>query len=236
MAQRWLELLFAHWPVPVDWLREQIPAGLDIDLFEGQAWLGVVPFRMAGVRPRFSPEWPWLSAFPELNLRTYVRHPKEGKPGVWFFSLDAGNPVAVQVARSAFHLPYYDARMSLKKTGPKNHPVFRYRSHRTHREAFPADLQAWYAPRGGVYTARKDSLEHWLTERYCLYTAHPSGDLIRAEIHHEPWPLQKAEAEFQLNTMTRSLGLVLPDTEPLLHFAQRLDVVVWAPQRLGKLA
>src|SRR4051794_18976444 len=107
MAMQWLDLLFMHWPVPAKALRSYIPRNLEIDTYDGTAWIGVVPFRMAGVRPRMTPALPWLSAFPELNVRTYVTI--GGKPGVWFFSLDAGNPVAVEGARSLFHLNYYNA-------------------------------------------------------------------------------------------------------------------------------
>lgn len=221
MSQRWLDLLFAHWPVPVNALRDQIPADLAIDTFDGQAWLGVVPFRMEAVRPRGIPSVPGISDFPELNLRTYVRH--NDKPGVWFFSLDAGHPLAVRVARSLFHLPYFDARMRCAPAGR----YIRYRSQRTHKNAHPAHLQALYAPSGGRFSAAPGSLEHWLTERYCLYTANGRGQLYRGEIHHAPWPLQPAEAEFQLNTLASPLGLKLSDPPATLHFARSLDVVVW---------
>src|ERR687892_361778 len=107
MTQTWNDLLFAHWPVDANDLRQRVPAGLDLDLFEGQAYVGVVPFHMTNVAPRGVPAIPWVSAFPELNVRTYVRI--GAKPGVYFFSLDAGNPVAVAVARAMFNLPYYPA-------------------------------------------------------------------------------------------------------------------------------
>ncbi len=110
MAQSWHDLLFAHWKVDAAVLRPHVPAELEVDTFEGQSWLGVVPFRMSGVRLRWTPALPWLSAFLELNVRTYVT--AQGKPGVWFFSLDAANPVAVAAARLSFHLPYFKARMT----------------------------------------------------------------------------------------------------------------------------
>lgn len=226
MSQRWLDLLFAHWSVSPELLAPLIPKGLELDLFDGQAYLAVVPFRMEAVKPRLSPSVPWLSAFPELNLRTYVTY--EDKPGVWFFSLDAGNPVAVRVARSVFHLPYFDAQMTLQKRGD----YIRYRSHRTHRQAHPADLRMLYKPTGKLYQATPGTLEHSLTERYCLYAADGQERLYRGEIHHKPWPLQRAEAEFQLNTMAQMLGLPLQREPDLLHFARRLDVVVWPLERL----
>jgi uncharacterized protein len=119
MHQIWHDLLFAHWPVPVKEIRRLVPASLPLDLFEGQAWIGVVPFRMTGIRPRFLPALPWLSAFPEINVRTYVN--VQGKPGVYFFSLDATNPVAIQTAQWFFHLPYRRAVMKLQESAGRIH-------------------------------------------------------------------------------------------------------------------
>jgi hypothetical protein len=222
MAMQWHDLLFMHWPVKPAVLRPLIPPGLELETYDGWAWLGVVPFRMAGVVPRFVPPLPWLSAFAELNVRTYVC--AEGKAGVWFFSLDAANPVAVQVARGLFHLPYYDAQMNCQTHGDG----IRYRSCRTHRGAASAGFQADYRPTGPAYHASPGSLEHWLTERYCLYAANRAGRVWRGDIHHVPWPLQPAEAEIQHNSMANQLRLILPKTAPLLHFARRLDVVAWS--------
>ena len=195
MAQTWQDLLFAHWPIDAEVLRRHVPASLAIDTYEGQAWLGVVPFRMSGVRLRGTPALPWLSAFPELNVRTYVV--TEGKPGVWFFSLDAGNRIAVAVARAWFHLPYFRARMSCVE----HHGWIEYRCRRTHRGAPCGVLQGRYRPVGAAFFAERGSLEHFLTQRYCLYTADESGRMIRGEIQHAPWPLQTAEAELTTSTM-----------------------------------
>jgi uncharacterized protein YqjF (DUF2071 family) len=227
MAQRWHDLLFAHWPVPVAAVRALIPAGLGIDIFGGAAWLGVVPFRMSDVRLRGTLALPWLSFFPELNVRTYVV--RDGKPGVWFFSLDAGNIAAVAIARRWFQLPYFHASMDIAERDTWMH----YRSTRTHRGAAAASLQMKYRPIASPQTARLGTLEYFLTERYCLYTADGRGRLIRGEIHHAPWPLQLAEAEFAENTMARAAGIALPASKPLLHFAKRQDVVVWPPQRIS---
>lgn len=217
----WRDLLFMHWPLPTAQLRPLMPPALELDTFDGQAWLSVVPFRMTRVRPRYVPALPWLSAFLELNVRTYVR--AQDKPGVWFFSLDAANPVAVRGARWAFHLPYYDARMSLVADGEG----LTYRSLRTHSGAVPAAFQAWYRPTGPVARARPDTLAHWLTERYCLYATDRTGRLWRGDVHHRPWPLQAATAVTTTNTMLDQLGLRVPSTAPLLHFAEQLDVVAW---------
>jgi uncharacterized protein YqjF (DUF2071 family) len=221
MAMRWHDLLFAHWPVEAAALRALIPPELELDTFDGQAWIGVVPFRMTGIRPRLGPALPWFSAFPELNVRTYVK--RGGHSGVWFFSLDAANPVAVRVARWRFHLPYMDARMiCLAKED-----AVQYVSDRTHRGEPPAAFSARYRPTGDPFNAAAGTLDHWLTERYCLFAADPVGRLYRGDIQHVPWPLQPAEAEIERNTMTEAIGIRLPDIQPLLHFARRLDVTAW---------
>lgn len=227
MAQSWHDLLFAHWPLPVAMLRPHVPARLALDTFRGQARLGVVPFRMSGVRLRGTPALPWLSAFPEMNVRTYVV--ADGKPGVWFFSLDAENAVAVAIARAWFHLPYFRARMSCNQRCS----WIEYSSERTQRGATKGELTGRYRPVGASFFAQNGSLEHFLTERYCLYAADAGGRLLRGEIHHGPWALQSAEAEFAKNTMAGAAGIVLPAERPLLHFARRQDVVVWQPRRPG---
>lgn len=223
-AMRWEDLLFAHWPVAPDHLRPLLPPGLVLDTFEGEAYLGVVPFRMRRVRPRGLPPLPWLSAFAETNVRTYVRRPDGTRPGVWFVSLDAANPLAVRIARRHFHLPYYDARMRCRCEGE----TVTYRTVRTHRGEPPVRLEGRYAPGGPVETARPGSLDHWLTERYCFY-AHGRGRLLRGEVHHAPWPLQPASAELTANTLAEPLGVHLDRCPPLLAFARRLDVLVWSP-------
>jgi uncharacterized protein YqjF (DUF2071 family) len=225
MAQSWHDLLFAHWPVDAAVLRPLLPPQLQIDTFEGQAWIAVVPFRMTGVRLRGTPAVPWLAAFPELNVRTYVTW--GGKPGVWFFSLDAGNSLAVAIARAWFHLPYFRARRSCEE----RRGWIYYRSERTHHRAPAGLLQGRYRSAGEVFSSHCGTLEYFLTERYCLYATDGRGHIIRGEIHHPPWPLQRAEAELERNTMTESLGIA-PASQPLLHFARRQDVVVWWPARL----
>ncbi len=227
MPQQWHHLLFAHWKVPVAVLRPLIPAKLQIDTFDDQAWVGVVPFRMAGVRMRATPPLPGFSTFPELNVRTYVV--RDGKPGVWFFSLDASSRLAVWGARVAFHLPYFRARMQCEERNAR----IEYSSERTHKGATPARLLSCYRPVGEVFIAVNGTLEHFLTDRYCLYTSDSQGKIIRCEIHHKPWPLQIAEAEFQENSMIAAAGIaVSAGQRPLLHFARRQDVVVWKPERL----
>lgn len=220
--QSWCDLLFMHWPVPATALRGLVPDALELQEFDGTAWLGLVPFRMSGVMRRPLPDMPWVSAFPELNVRTYVEF--EGKPGVWFLSLDASNWLAVWAARTFFHLPYYLAEMSIANEGNG----FRYRSARTN-----AEVIASYRPTSQPYLARAGSLEHWLTERYCLYAKAPDGSLWRNDVHHEPWPLQSAEAELERNTIFASHGVSVEGPPALLHFARQLDVVVWNAERVA---
>jgi uncharacterized protein len=228
MTQTWHDLLFAHWPVDKVRLASRVPKPLELELYEGEAWLGIVPFRMTNVAPRGVPSLPWVSAFPELNVRTYVR--AGDKPGVYFFSLDAGNPLAVAAARTLFHLPYFTATMDIERGGGQ----VSYRSRRSGSIAVPAELVASYAPTGPAVNAKAGTLEYFLTERYCLYTVDDHAGALRLDIHHPPWPLQPAEAVFQVNTMADAAGLRLPSRAPLLHFAQRQDTVAWAPQRVER--
>lgn len=225
MAQTWLDLLFAHWPLAPSALRPLIPSILDIDTFEREAWVGVVPFRMRDVHPHWLPSVNGISHFPELNVRTYVTY--KGYPGVYFFSLEAANPLAVAIARSVFHLPYFNARMTCER----HTDTIDYSSHRTHRGAMPADYLATYRPTGPVDYAGRDSIGHWLTERYSLYTTFQKR-LYRGEIHHVQWPLQPAELEIHKDTMALSHEIHLPDTQPLLHFSERQEVLVWPLQHV----
>lgn len=229
MRQSWHDLCFAHWPVPAEALRPLVPDALELDRFEERTWLGIVPFRMSRVRLRGLPAVPGVGAFPELNVRTYVRHGEHR--GVWFFSLDAASALAVRVARAWFGLPYFDARMGLVEERGREGTGIRYRSTRTHRGAPAAELAMRYGPEAEVERASPGSLEHFLTERYCLFALGRRGVLLRGDIHHAPWPLQRAGAEIETNTMAAAAGLTLPATPPRLHFARRLDVLLWAPGR-----
>ena len=231
MSMVWEDLLFAHWQADPDRIASLLPVTrprMELDTRDGSAWLGLVPFRMSGVRPRGLPAVPGLSAFPELNLRTYVR--VGGKPGVWFFSLDAASRLAVRAARVGFHLPYFDAEMDCV---PEGDGGVGYRSHRTHPGGGEAVFEGGYAPTGPVFTAAAGSLEAWLTERYCLYAADRRGAVHRGDIHHVPWPLQPARAEFRDLRMTGWLGLPDPGVPAHLLFARRLEVVAWALESAG---
>ncbi len=226
LAQRWHNLLFAHWPVSPDLLRPFVPQRLTIDTYEGKAWVAVVPFQMEAVRFRFLPPIPGTSAFPELNVRTYVTC--AGKPGVWFFSLDAANALAVSVARATFHLPYFHARMRCERRGG----FIQYESIRTQTSAPKATFRGSYRGAGPQFQPQPGSLEHFLIERYCLYSANPNGDLFRGEIHHPPWDLQLAEAQVTENTFPQAELKTTLHENPLLHFARLQNVVVWPLGRI----
>ena len=227
MRMRWRELLFAHWIMDASVVRPLIPAALQLDLFEGRCYVGAVPFLMENVTPRGLPPLPGLHAFPELNLRTYVT--AGGKPGVWFFSLDAGQKLAVRMARRFFHLPYFDAKFDIDLAGG----AVAYRCLRTHEGAAAAEFSARYRAVGPVYEADAGTLDAWLTDRYCLYAADRAGDTYRGEIDHAPWPLQKAEATIHINTLGDALGIAMSQPPATLHFAKSLDVKAWLVENIS---
>jgi uncharacterized protein YqjF (DUF2071 family) len=222
----WHELLFMHWPVEVSQLRSLIPSPLELDTFEGRAWISIVPFRMSGVAPRLCPNLPWLSAFPELNVRTYVTDGQRG--GVWFFSLDATNPIAVRVARRQFYLSYMDARITMQR----GDDGIRYISHRTHRGEPAAELDVTYWPLGETRTTTPGTLEHWLTARYCMYMANRRGQLFIGEIDHAPWELQSAQVTVHRNTMTHWLNLDTDTPPPHVQYAHLTQVRAWGKRTL----
>ena len=224
MTQTWHWLLFAHWRVDATQLRPMIAAPFELDLFDGEAWLGVVPFYMTNVAFRETPSLPWISSFPELNVRTYVR--MGDRPGIYFLSLDAGRRLAVAAARTLFNLPYYAASMTVDCL-PHG---LRYRSVR--RASTPAEFSAEYVPTAAPFSAPVGSLEYFLTERYCLYHHDHRGLPYRLEIHHAPWCLQPARAEIATNTMAAASHLTISGPPALLHFARRQDVIAWAPTPL----
>lgn len=225
LRMRWLDLLFAHWPVDPDRLSALVPAELELDIRDGQAWLGIVPFTMADVAPRGMPALPRLSTFPEINVRTYVRHRES--PGILFLSLDAASRTTVEGARRVFHLPYFRARMASTRTAG----WVGYRSTRIDRRGAEAAFRARYRPTGPAEPARPGSLEAWLTDRTRLFSVDRRGRIWRTEIHHGAWPLQPAAAEIAGNTMALAQGIELPSEPPHLRFAARLDVRAWPPTR-----
>ena len=227
MTQRWNDLLFAHWPLPPSEIAHLLPPGLVVDTFDGSAWLGVVPFWMDRVRMHGVPSVPGANRFPELNLRTYVREEGTNLAGVYFFSLDAANPLAVSIARLFFHLPYYWSHMDLRE---QEGGRFVYESER-HLTKRPVRFCAEYrslGPTRALAQSTPGTIEYFLTERYRLYTNGKKGRLLQGDIHHVPWPLEAAEAEFKANDLPAAHGLHLPDTPPLLFYARELVVYLWS--------
>lgn len=236
MSQRWRDLLFAHWPIAAQQIAPLLPPGLEVDTFDQSAWVGVVPFWMDRVQLRGIPTIPGASRFPELNLRTYVREQNTSRAGVYFFCLEAANPLAVATARLFFRLPYHWARMSVRTRGERE---FTYESERL-LSAQPVRFRAHYRGLGKMRMleqSRPGTIEYFLTERYCLFTSDRRGQLLRGDIHHEPWPLEAAEAEIELNDLPGAYGIQLPDTPPLLHYSRELAVYIWSVEKapLSKL-
>lgn len=220
MRQNWCDLLFIHYPIRYDVLRKLVPDCLPLDSYDGTYWIGVVPFRMSGVRLRGVPAVPGTSQFPELNVRTYVTI--DGKPGVYFFSLDASNLLAVKSARTLYHLPYSYAQMSIRTT--PSYVSFQA-TRRAHQEVVFA---ANYKPISAPFQATPGSFEQWMSERYCFYTINKSGLPLRCDILHEPWTLQKAAATIATNTMLTEQGIDIErDVQPILHFAKKIEVRAW---------
>ena len=227
LSQRWNDLLFAHWPVSAAEITPHLPNGMEVDTFEGSAWLGVVPFWMDQVRTRVwgeaSISVPGATSFPELNLRTYVRSRITGLPGVFFFSLDASSPLAVLGARIKFHLPYFWSRMRLTNDSDG---TIRYSSTRLlSRQS--ARFKGTYRSLGPpAPPSAPGTLAHFLTERYCLFTGH-RGRILVGHIHHLPWPLEPAEARMEVNELPQASGIPLSAIPPVLHFARSLRVYLW---------
>lgn len=230
LRQRWSQLLFAHWPMPETAIQARLPPGLTVDRFDGWAWLGVVPFVMDRVRVRIAGEHsagvPGATAFPELNLRTYVRAP-DGTPGVYFFSLDAGSLLAVAGARVGFGLPYFWARMGCQTEPHRGGDMLTYRSERL--AGGDVRFLARYRPLG--VASPRDDLRGFLTERYALLLRR-FGAVQIGHIHHAPWDLQEAEAEFLRNDLPASFGFTLPDRPPVLHYSPEVHMRAWTLRRL----
>lgn len=223
--QTWAKLLFMHWKLPVETLRAHVPARLEIDTFDGDAWIAVAPFTIRGMRASFLPAIPGFSEMHELNVRTYVHY--KGTPGVYFFSLDASSALAVFGARTFFLVPYFNAEMSLKEDGKK----IVYHSRRTHANAPAAEFDATWKIGDALGESEPGSLEFFLTERYCFYTVSGEG-VYRCRIHHAPWQLREAAVSSFESSMIESHLMPTPKGKPLLHYSEELAVEVWTLERV----
>ncbi len=232
MRQKWRDLLFVHWPIESEALRPLVPAQLELDLYDGTAYVGLVPFTMTGVRPVGLPSVPGVSSFHETNVRTYVRL-GDRDPGVWFFNLEAASAIAVRLARWLFYLPYHYARMFLEHevNSPPDEPgSILYAGTRQWPGPVPASYAIRARAEGRIEPAKPGSLEHFLVERYILFAARKSR-LYQGRVHHTPYPLQPAKVLSLDETLLAALGIDRPDTLPLVHFAQGVEVEVYPLRR-----
>jgi len=220
-SQGWRNLLFCHWSVPVKALRSHVPSRLEIDTFEGAAWVSAVAFHMSRVRPRWLPPFPPVSDFLELNLRTSVR--LDEKPGVFFLSIHANKRLAVKVARWFSPLPYVYAPMRCLPEGGG----YRFQCACV-RPGEENSFSAHFSPRFKVIAACEDSLNEWLLERYCLYVGDENGGLVSAEVHHEPWTIQEVTPEISSNTLARPFGLDLASKPDRAHFSAGVNALAWS--------
>jgi uncharacterized protein YqjF (DUF2071 family) len=216
MTQSWEKLLFAHWPIDPNIIRSRIPAPLELDTFENQAWITIVPFQMNRIRFRFLPSIPGMCSFPELNLRTYVTH--QGKSGVYFLNIDADHHFAVWVANKFAYLPYSYAKIDWEEQNQQIH----FACHRNNQLSF----EIYYQPASSAKNAKDCSLDHWLMERYCLYAAHHKN-LYRGEIHHQPWSIQQAKVKIIHACMLDVHQLTIKKASPLFHYSHQLQVWAW---------
>jgi uncharacterized protein YqjF (DUF2071 family) len=231
MYQDWHHLLFLHWEIPPAELQALIPSQLTVDLFEGKAYVGLIPFTLTGVRPMLLPPLPGVSAFHEVNVRTYVHH--QGRdPGVWFFSLDASSSLAVEAARLAYKLPYFHASIDFM---PSDDPLpqINFSAHRSDpRGPSPAHAHLRYAPvEGPAAPATPGTIEHFLIERYVLYSTDSDHQLHRARVHHQPYPVQRAEMANLDETLVWAANVRRSTTAPLRHYAREVNVKVYALER-----
>ena len=220
--QSWLDLAFLHYPVATKEIESRIPKGVSIDTYENAAWIGLVPFRMSGVMRRPLPDIPLFSSFPELNLRTYVI--AEGKPGVWFFSLDAASYPIVLGGKALYDLPYHYANSSLNQ----KEDWFEFLSIRKKERT---KFHAKYRPIGEEFLAKNGTFEHWATERYCLYSLSGHLSISRVEVHHKQWPLQKSEVDIVENEIIDSAGISVIDNKPRCHYSRGVHVISYGKQR-----
>ena len=226
MTQRWNDLLFAHWPVAAATIAPLLPEGLQVDTFQGSAWLGVVPFWLDRIKIRGVPPIPGMRKFPDLNLRTYVTDEQTGTAGVYFFSLDCSNLLAVGVARTIFHLPYHWADMRMEQRSEREFSFYSRRRFSSKGVLFRARYRG-LGPTRRLAESRIGTLEYFLMERCCLFSSSASGELVRSNLHHVPWPLEEAEAEIESNDLASAMGIELPDIEPVLHYSRRQAIYIW---------
>ena len=220
MRQRWSQLLFAHWSISPSVIQATLPKGLHVDTYNGQAWIGVVPFRMERIRPVLLPPLPWLSWFLELNVRTYV-YDDQGNAGVWFYSLDCDQPVAVEIARRAFHLPYQHARMKAERSRDAIH-------YQCLRRGAKSGAEYLYRPTSPLRLAEPGSLEFFLVERYLLFSTSSTGRLHTGRVYHSPYAIADAACDAPGLEPLRQAGFAIAQPNPQsLLWSPGVDVSIY---------
>lgn len=221
MRQTWKNVLFLHWPIPLEKLRPHIPTSLQIDTYKGTAWLGIILFVLEGIYPFGLSSISLTPKFPEINVRTYVTY--NGKPGIYFLSIDVDNWASLKIAKHWYHLPYHSAHISFQKEGES----FHCHSVRRENRNDPLSFHCKYASVSDVYAPKEGTLDHWLTERYCFYSSNNGVSIYCGEIHHQPWPLQKAKIELVNHTLFTPFHFDLPEEKPVIHFSPGVDSLMW---------
>ena len=220
MHHRWTAVTFLHWPYRPEVVQRLLPPGLEVETADGAAWVGLVPFRMEDVRLPGLPPLPWASSFPETNVRTYVRD-RHGRPGIWFFSLDAARLGAVVAARATYRLPYFWAAMSVRRNGVQ----VRYRSRRLRPGPRGARCHALVEVGDAFERSEPGPLDHFLTARFRLYTVIAGRGAV-ADAEHPPWPLVRARLLDLEDDLVVAAGLPWPGQSPLVHFSPGVQVRV----------
>lgn len=226
MRQVWQNFIFVHWPVSMESIRALVPSCLEIDTFDRQAWIGIYTFRTQGLYLRGFPSLSLFSPFYGINLRTYVTY--KGKPGVYFIHLNSTHWTALRIARAWYRLNYFHAKIRFSNDGEYLVYDGIIQSHKGTSSTY----HIRFSPESMVYYPQREKLDYFLTERYCLYSVDSKDHLYCAEIHHSPWPLQKANAEILNNSLTKFYNLQLTNQKPVFHFSKGVDVLIWNINRL----
>jgi uncharacterized protein YqjF (DUF2071 family) len=226
MRQSWRNLLFTHWPISPEVLRPYIPSQLQIDTFNDRAWIGVVVFVMEGIYHRYLPTISLTPTFSEINVRTYVRY--NGKPGIYFLSLDVNDLASYTIAKRWYHLPYSLASISYQQEGP----TFHVKSIRKAKTNIPIEFKGSYSPNQDVFYAKKETLEHWFIERYCLYSNDNRGNMYCGDIHHRPWPLQTVNTKISMNTLFSMFSFNVSEENSLSSYSRGVDTLIWNIKKL----
>ncbi|MBI1880661.1 MAG: DUF2071 domain-containing protein, partial [Chloroflexi bacterium] len=218
MALNEEHVLFMHWPIPAEHLRPLVPTQMELDTYDGQAWLSLIPLRMGSLHLRWLPPIPGTSTIIQVGLRTYIHVNHE--PAIYYLTQYADNDLYIWVARYLFQLPYHKARMTFSPQQAGFH-------FECHEPASGAEFVASYRPVGQPSPATPGSLEHFLLERYTLFSQSPAGKLYRGVVGHAPWPVQQIEVDIERNTIPSVMGLTLPPAAPLLHFSPGVHDIAW---------